>query len=219
MCRDCPGVYCESPTTEKINQLRSVHDHQMKKLLRFLHDGICEHIYLDMGTNIGVQIRKLYQPEGYPTAKVLPYFDKFYGKVSKTFRRKNVCAIGFEANEVHTSHLIKLQDSYNKVGYPVVIFTDAAVSTEPGTIKFFHDQNAKPEFHEWGASAFHEMTANGNFSLSLAIDIDHFLHNVKSHWIKSSSYNGNHSVMFAKMDIVASYDRSWKPLYFIWDYC
>lgn len=47
-----------------------------------LLDG-CHHVYLDMGTNRGVQIRKLYEPHLYPDATVLPVFDKYFGPVGK----------------------------------------------------------------------------------------------------------------------------------------
>ena len=43
-------------------------------------DG-CYHVYLDMGTNQGVQIRKLYQPQLFPNATVLPLFDKYFGRI------------------------------------------------------------------------------------------------------------------------------------------
>ena len=70
-------------------------------------DG-CRHVYLDMGTNVGVhtkklssivifiiipmktfilmlllqvQIRKLYQPHLFPNASVLPIFEKFFGPI------------------------------------------------------------------------------------------------------------------------------------------
>ena len=42
-------------------------------------DG-CYHVYLDLGSNRGVQIRKLYEPSLFPHAKVLPIFDKYFGK-------------------------------------------------------------------------------------------------------------------------------------------
>ena len=57
-------------------------------------DG-CTFVYLDMGTNVGVQIRstqhrnqsleiqhyrKLYQPSQFPDAKVLPVFERYFGK-------------------------------------------------------------------------------------------------------------------------------------------
>ena len=65
----------------------------------FLDD--CYHVYLDMGTNTGIQvvcmcmmfrfnffliqIRKLYQPHLFPEAQVLPVFDKFFGPPSERF--------------------------------------------------------------------------------------------------------------------------------------
>ena len=42
-------------------------------------DG-CYHVYLDLGSNRGVQIRKLYEPALFPHAKVLHIFDKYFGK-------------------------------------------------------------------------------------------------------------------------------------------
>ena len=59
-------------------------------------DG-CQYVYLDMGTNIGVQIRflistvsgfgeialnyfrKLFEPQHYEEAKILPVFEKYFG--------------------------------------------------------------------------------------------------------------------------------------------
>ena len=48
-------------------------------------DG-CQHVYLDMGTNTGIQIRKLYQPHLFPNASVLPIFDKFFGSIGKRLK-------------------------------------------------------------------------------------------------------------------------------------
>ena len=39
----------------------------------------CKHVYLDLGTAIGVQIRKLYQPQLYPKATALEAFDEDFG--------------------------------------------------------------------------------------------------------------------------------------------
>ncbi len=44
-----------------------------------LLDG-CYHVYLDVGSNVGVQVRKLYEPELYPQAAVKPVFDEAFGK-------------------------------------------------------------------------------------------------------------------------------------------
>ena len=45
-----------------------------------LLDG-CQHVYLDMGTNTGIQIRKLYQPHLFPNASIIKVFDKYFGLI------------------------------------------------------------------------------------------------------------------------------------------
>ena len=49
-------------------------------------DG-CRHVFLDMGTNTGIQIRKLYEPHLFPNASVLPIFDKFFGPIGERLWR------------------------------------------------------------------------------------------------------------------------------------
>ena len=41
-------------------------------------DG-CYHVYLDVGSNIGVQVRKLYQPEHFPNATIINQFRLAFG--------------------------------------------------------------------------------------------------------------------------------------------
>ena len=82
----------------------------------------CEHIYLDVGTNIGVQIRKLYQPELYPGAEVLPTFEKLFGPAP----RCHVCSIGFEPNPHHNQTLNDVEGALRGAGAPVRIFRAAA---------------------------------------------------------------------------------------------
>ena len=65
-------------------------------------DG-CYHVYLDVGSNIGVQVRKLFEPHLYPKAKVQTIFDHFFGPIE--LRSESVCAIGFEPNPNHTTYL------------------------------------------------------------------------------------------------------------------
>ena len=44
-----------------------------------LLDG-CYHVYLDVGSNIGVQVRKLFQPDEYPGAAALEVFRETFGE-------------------------------------------------------------------------------------------------------------------------------------------
>ena len=39
----------------------------------------CEKIFLDLGANIGVTVKKLFEPENYPKSPTLLFFNKSYG--------------------------------------------------------------------------------------------------------------------------------------------
>ena len=66
-------------------------------------DG-CYHVYLDIGSNIGVQVRKLYQPELYPGAEISNVFNEHFGDTSVR-NSSDICAVGFEPNPDHTKRL------------------------------------------------------------------------------------------------------------------
>lgn len=192
-------VLCDSNSSLHDNnstlyKLREVHKSQMKILTSLISLNLCDHMYLDLGTNLGVQIRKLYQPEGYPKAPVLPIFDTFFGNNSRS--RRNVCAVGFEPNRVHTERLINLQQRYRNSSYPCVIFTDTAIGTEDGTIDFYNDPSISIQ---WGASTI-KWQNNTVATTSLLVDANRFLHQTILHWKKTSSYT-NKTKVIAKMDI------------------
>ena len=72
----------------------------------------CYHVYLDVGTNVGIQIRKLFEPSKYPGASVHTIFDLNFGTFENRQRegkKDKVCAIGFEPNFQHTADLKKLE--------------------------------------------------------------------------------------------------------------
>ena len=104
-------------------------------------DG-CYHVYLDVGSNIGVQIRKLFEPEKYPNATVLQIFDKNFGSINERQHEYSenggiVCAIGFEPNPRHTEYLKQIESSYNQCGWRVLFLTETAVSDHNGIGKFY----------------------------------------------------------------------------------
>jgi len=179
-----------------LHQLREVHKSQMKTLSALISLNLCDHMYFDLGSNLGVQIRKLYQPEGYPRAPILPFFDAYFGTDSHS--RKHVCSVGFEPNHVHTDRLINLQQRYRNASFPCVIFTDTAIGTEDGTIDFYNDPSISIE---WGASTINwQNNSKIITTTSLQIDANRFFHQTISHLKKSSSYTNNTKVI-AKMDI------------------
>merc|ERR1719352_153558 len=85
----------------------------------------CKHIYLDLGTAIGVQILKLYQPQLYPKATALEAFDEDFG----TGPRCNVCTFGFEPNPEHSERLDTVQSKLRAHGIGVHIFKKAAYTS------------------------------------------------------------------------------------------
>ena len=110
------------------------------------HD--CRHVYVDMGTNIGVQIRKLYEPRLYRKASILPEFDRIFGPVP----RCHVCAIGFEPNPHHKKRLKKVEHALRLAGAPMLI-VDAAISDADAFIRIELPSNSRTSADEdWTAT-------------------------------------------------------------------
>ena len=151
-------------------------------------DG-CYHVYLDVGSNIGIQVRKLYEPKLYPEAYVHTIFDSHFGAIEERFHEDNqkVCAVGFEPNPHHTEYLKEVESSYKKCGWRVKFFTETAVSDHNGVTQFYTDEALKNL--EWGGGilppdinniALH--TVNGtkikNSSNVMLLRLSDFLKNV-----------------------------------------
>ena len=130
------------------------HHHRMTaESKRYSH---CKHFYLDIGSNIGVQVRKLFEPSRYPDAPVLPLFDTYFGTARNQSKNQGnlLCAIGIEMNPHHDTRLSALQTHYqNTCGYAFYVLNGTAASTLDGEIEFWSDN----EFHhnEWGATTVH----------------------------------------------------------------
>eukprot|EP00093_Oithona_nana_P007532 07532.XXX_213420_215456_1 [CDS] Oithona nana genome sequencing. len=110
-------------------------------------DG-CYHVYLDVGTNVGIQIRKLYQPELYPSAKSHPLFESYFKRSKETL--SGICTVGFEPNPSHTKRLQALEVAYNRCGWKVWILRETAVADSEGTSNFFSDNDFGNL--EWGGT-------------------------------------------------------------------
>ena len=109
--------------------------------LQNFFDG-CHHVYLDVGSNIGVQIRKLFEPERYPDAPIHSYFNQNFGTVderksSHSGHASFLCAIGFEPNPRHAEYLKQIEKSYNECGWKVKFMTNSGVSDHNGIGTFY----------------------------------------------------------------------------------
>jgi hypothetical protein len=113
-------------------------------------DG-CFHIYLDVGSNVGIQVRKLFEPNLYPDASVLKVFDSYFGPTNADgTRNETVCAIGFEPNPRHSPALKEIESAHRTCGWRTHFYTEVAAAHDYGSIDFLSD--ADFEHREWGGS-------------------------------------------------------------------
>lgn len=141
-----------------------------------LADG-CEHVYLDCGSNIGVQVRKLFEPAEYPKAPVINVFATHFGTAGPDRNRK-VCAFGFEPNPRLEQRLRNTQAAYNALGWRTHFFTQTALSTYDGSA-ILHADNANRRSHADGSSISHDKlpAMNETFNVS-TINMATFLQTV-----------------------------------------
>lgn len=93
----------------------------------------CKKIFLDVGCNIGVNVRKLYEPKKYLGAKLLPFFQRHFGEPAwrrSPANHSGLCALGFEPNHDHKSRLAAIEKSYLENGWHVHFYPYAAWSSE-----------------------------------------------------------------------------------------
>ena len=85
-------------------------------------DG-CLHVFLDLGSNRGLQIRKLYEPHVFPLAPILPLYERYFGPVEER-KLQEICSVAFEPNSRHAQHLRDLAASYATCGIKVCVPTE-----------------------------------------------------------------------------------------------
>lgn len=111
-------------------------------------------VYLDIGSNLGVQVRKLFEQAKYPNAQIAGAFNEYFGNPdfrSKPSAETGICAIGFEANPAWQKRLKGLEQTYQRHGWHVQFLVPQAVSdVDNENITFYVDNT--PGHHDWGAS-------------------------------------------------------------------
>jgi hypothetical protein len=176
--------FTENSLNNELENIRLTYFTQFQTLRNLILGGRCKHLYIDLGTNIGIQQRKLYEPEYFPDSPSLPYFDRMFGNEPKDGKiRSDVCSIGFEPGPIHTQRLIQLQDAYQKAGYPMVVFTSTAAWTQDGTMTFYEDRFSPEPAHQHGSSLL-KVHENMIPHEVLTIDIVRFLREIFLLWDK-----------------------------------
>jgi hypothetical protein len=128
----------------------------------------CTNIYIDMGTNTGVQILKWFWIKDFPKSKVFDIFSK------ETSSGKS-CAVGFEANPRYENHLMDVSMILWHLGHVSFIFSPLGVSTGDGTL-VFHDIKNR---YQYQGSGFYRGESNSGHKGKLynvtTIDISKFI--------------------------------------------
>merc|ERR1712106_852901 len=100
-------------------------------------DG-CLHVFVDLGSNRGLQIRKLYESHLFPLAPILPLYERYFG-APETRNLQELCTVAFEPNPQHTDHLKSLAANYSTCGIRVLAFTETGVSEKDAVGNFAAD--------------------------------------------------------------------------------
>jgi len=104
-------------------------------------DG-CLHVFVDLGSNRGLQIRKLYESHLFPLAPILTLYQKYFG-APETRNLQELCTVAFEPNPQHTEHLESLAANFSTCGIRVVAFTETGVSEKDAVGNFAADLTFK----------------------------------------------------------------------------
>ncbi|XP_052799502.1 uncharacterized protein LOC128231122 [Mya arenaria] len=154
----------------------------------------CRYVFLDLGSNKGVQVRKLFEPNLYPNASIIPVFDQVFGNISE--RRKYACAFGFEANPRHMKRLKYIEESYKNKGFQVN-FYNLAISDRDNTIVTIFSETS---FNlDWGAGILDKAINNKAKMTKYKV---HTVDLVK--FIVETIYPLKSKAVFMKMDIEGS---------------
>ena len=112
-----------------------------------LADG-CYHVFLDVGANIGVHGRFLYEPDQYPDAQrsgVL--FDQEFGTPRDN---RDFCVFVFEPNPSHHAKIQAKADAYQAMGWRYHLIP-VGVSDQDSVLNFYRQGDEKKS--EWGFNA------------------------------------------------------------------
>jgi FkbM family methyltransferase len=105
-----------------------------------LGDG-CYHVYLDVGSNIGVHGRFLLEPKKYPKAsKAHGLFNKHFGVPSMRDNR-DICVFAFEPNPALKDRHRVIENAYKALGWKYIPI-HAGVSDQEGSLTFYHQDDA-----------------------------------------------------------------------------
>ena len=115
----------------------------------------CKFLFLDLGSNRGTHIRKLFEPHLYEKAPYLQIFDGMFGNASFRSQPSSVtglCGIGIEPNPRWAQRFTQIEKAYQTMGWKVK-WLPKAVSNRRTNITFWGEKAA--ETNDIGFSSTH----------------------------------------------------------------
>ena len=188
--------------------------HQWETALALVEEQLngCHHVFLDLGANIGVHARFLFEPGKYNDTKH-PYprvFDQIFGEDRNL---SSTCAFEFEPNPRHAERHLKVQRAYASQGWRYV-HVPMGVSNESATLSFYRNPSFRHSSanNDWSFSA-HPIGAQREAPVLVpTINIGAFLLRVARRVLPSDQRGREPPRVLVKMDIESEEFRVLPPL-------
>jgi len=138
----------------------------------------CSKVFVDVGSNRGTHVRKLFEPKKYPGCPYLAVFNESFGTLrSGPSSLTGICAFGFEANPRWSSRLKEIEKAYAAQGWRARWFAPAFVSNKTGSVTLWLNDNGTDS--DWGASSKHWNNKPAKSVEVPAIDLSGFMQQLR----------------------------------------
>ena len=115
-----------------------------------LGDG-CAHVFLDVGANVGLHGRFLYEPELYPDNRYHDVFPQVFGANWRT-DKESMCVVAFEPNPRHRAWLTRQAVAYQRRGWRyVAVFAAVGAGASDAKLTFVRPEKGSSN-NDWGFS-------------------------------------------------------------------
>jgi FkbM family methyltransferase len=113
--------------------------------------GGCAHVFLDVGANVGLHGRFLYEPELYPENRYHDVFPQVFGPDWRT-DKGSACVVAFEPNPRHRAWLTRQAVAYQKRGWRyVAVFAAVGAGASDAKLTFVRPEKGSNN-NDWGFS-------------------------------------------------------------------
>lgn len=151
----------------------------------------CAHIFFDLGANLGVQARKLYEGNSFVVdGPIIQIFKQLFGETN----RANVCTFAFEPNPRHEPRLREMEAVYRSLGIRYNFFS-TAVGTKAASLHL-----SKPNSYGQAAATLMEGASRN----SVLVKVINFLAFFRKQILQSNFFDSARNPrgkIFCKMDI------------------